>query len=344
MDFTKADHWDNLMNKLQLSSEEEDLEGFINKTRQLLEKKSRLYWHSKFFDRYRDNNINPWGLRVQVFPNIRDPSSDFKRKWEKVLIRCSDGLMELLLEHHLHDIEEIQKELDVLSMKSNHFKTNETFESRNKDLNDHMEKFNKHLIQSKLKKFDKDLRAFKEGRAYSWYNTSGNFRSRTRLFRNDIPSDQSYSSSGSDTETCNSDTRPPHNYARHHTFHQQNPKMPEKKVIFNEGGPSSSRPEPNKGKSTPAGSKKKESQPTKSTQKLTQMAETLLGPAGSTRHKTQGGETSKSSTASPNTIQTTLSYTPKDKEKEREKEKDKDVNLDKETEKDKDGKSKPPKN
>lgn len=141
------------MSKLQLSSEEEDLDGFIFKTRQLLERKSRLYWHTKFFDRYLENNINPWGLRVQVFPNIRDPNTEFKTKWEKILNKCSEGLMDLLKENHLNDIGEIQKELDILSMKSNNFKTNESFDLRNKELNDYMERFNKNLIQNKLKKF-----------------------------------------------------------------------------------------------------------------------------------------------------------------------------------------------
>lgn len=76
------------------------------------------------FDRYMEHNINPWGLRVQVFPNIRDPNPEFKTKWEKILNKCSEGLMDLLKEHHHDELSKIQKELAELEIKSTKLKTN----------------------------------------------------------------------------------------------------------------------------------------------------------------------------------------------------------------------------
>lgn len=161
MDLINPDKWDSLMSKLQLSTEEEDLDGFFFKTKLLLERKSRLFWHNRFFERYIEHNINPWGLRVQIFPNIRETSPEFKSKWEGIRIKCSEGLMELLREHHLVELSDTNKELDELEKRSSKLKVLEGFSLRNDALGTHMEGFHKRLIQSKNKKFDKNVRAFK---------------------------------------------------------------------------------------------------------------------------------------------------------------------------------------
>lgn len=199
-----------------------------------------------------------------------------------------------------------------------------TSRSKNKELNDYMERFNKNLIQNKLKKFDKDLRAFREGRAYRWHHTPGNFRSRPRYTKSDAPFEQTYSSSGSETDTSNPDAQFYQSHASHQTFIQQNRRRNEKKVYFEEGSLPSPHPEPAKSRVYPGGNKKKDLQRSKASQKITQMAETLVGPAGSTRNKTQGADSSKPSTPNTSTTQTTLSYPPKDKDKEKDKEKDRD--------------------
>lgn len=51
----------------------------IQKLRQALECKSNLFWQVKFLERYIKENMNPRGLRVQVFPNLWEIKHDFKK-------------------------------------------------------------------------------------------------------------------------------------------------------------------------------------------------------------------------------------------------------------------------
>lgn len=170
-----------------MTSEEEDLDGFFFKIKQLLERKSGLYWHTKLFDRYMEQNINPWGLRVQVFPKVRDPTPEFQTKWEKVLTKCSEGLMDLLKEHHQNELREIQSELVALDIKSTKLKSNKGYDTRKRELGDYMERFNRNLIQNKLKKFEKYLRAFQLGRTYRWQQNYVGNRPRSRFTRTEAP-------------------------------------------------------------------------------------------------------------------------------------------------------------
>lgn len=108
--------------------------------------------------------------------------------------------MDLLKEHHLNELTEINKELDELDKKSSKIKTMDGFDLRDGALGTHMEKFNKNLIHSKNKKFDKEARAFHMERAYRW--NQGNLGSRPRMksMRDDIAPDHRFSSSGSETD------------------------------------------------------------------------------------------------------------------------------------------------
>lgn len=55
------------------------LEVFFIELNKLMEKKSNLGWHVRFFE----DGINPQGLRIQIFPSFAVTDVTFKEKWEK---------------------------------------------------------------------------------------------------------------------------------------------------------------------------------------------------------------------------------------------------------------------
>lgn len=68
--------WDGLTTKIQASQMEAnisdaDLDRAFVRLRRLLEKKVRIYWHKSYFEKYLENSIVPWGLQIQIFPNIQ---------------------------------------------------------------------------------------------------------------------------------------------------------------------------------------------------------------------------------------------------------------------------------
>lgn len=65
------------------------LDCFFTNLKRLLEKKAWLFWNNKYFHKYIEDKIVPWGLRIQIFPNLFKVESEFKHDWENHLQSCS---------------------------------------------------------------------------------------------------------------------------------------------------------------------------------------------------------------------------------------------------------------
>lgn len=94
--------WDNLMSGyLDEYGKNEHIDSEVNslflKLTRTLEKKSSMFWHIKCFPDYIKDDINPLGLRVQIFPNSEGLDTDLKNAWEKILCTCSKDIMQLLI-------------------------------------------------------------------------------------------------------------------------------------------------------------------------------------------------------------------------------------------------------
>lgn len=75
-----------------------------------------------------EQHINPWGLHIPIFINVKEPNDTFKSKWETNLQNCTNTMMILLREHHGRDLLEVNKDLTEQSEKIMKFKRSEIFE------------------------------------------------------------------------------------------------------------------------------------------------------------------------------------------------------------------------
>lgn len=90
------------------------LERFFKSLQRLLEKKAHIFWNHKYFLRNIEDKIIPWGLRIQIFPNIFKIESDFKKDWESNLQSCSVKIMEALCQNYVEDLEVVNNEIEKL--------------------------------------------------------------------------------------------------------------------------------------------------------------------------------------------------------------------------------------
>lgn len=77
----------------------------------VLQRKSALFWHSTYLGKYIDNSIVPFGLRIQIFPNIPTVRDTLKSRWEENLTKCSCEKMTILQEHYEQEIQNIDKKI-----------------------------------------------------------------------------------------------------------------------------------------------------------------------------------------------------------------------------------------
>lgn len=76
----------------------------------LLEKKTNIYWHINYLQKYSAEKIILFGLRLKLFLHFKNPTTDFKTQWEDRLTQRSLDLMSLLIDEHRAEIKLIDIE------------------------------------------------------------------------------------------------------------------------------------------------------------------------------------------------------------------------------------------
>lgn len=141
-----------------------------------MEKKTRLFWHGEYFNKYVENQVVPWGLRIQIFPNIRNVEPNVKKAWESNLQNCSIKMMQILHDQYEVDLMELDKEILKWQEDHSNMSSYTGFLDKDKKLKDHLTKYATNLIKTKENKFSKDKKAYDYEQAYKWTQQGTQFR------------------------------------------------------------------------------------------------------------------------------------------------------------------------
>lgn len=123
-----------------------------------------------YLQKYIAEGIIPFGLRIKLFPHIKNPTIEFKNLWEQTLTSCSLALMTLLINEYKSELASVHKELQDTSVSLASFTSVEDFTNKDKQIGKNLAKLSKQLITIKEKKLIRNRRAFSEHKAYAWPN------------------------------------------------------------------------------------------------------------------------------------------------------------------------------
>ncbi|XP_040178992.1 uncharacterized protein LOC120913241 [Rana temporaria] len=157
----------------QKEQKDTELFSIFFSLRKLLEKKSLNHWYIYSFEHYLKNKINPYELRIQIFPTMENIDPCFKEAWEANLQKCSAGMMSLLIEEYQRTIQKIDKELEPLFAQLKSHSNHDFFKKLDEELNEHLKQFNNDILIRKQKKLLRDQGEFSEQKAYNWKNQQG---------------------------------------------------------------------------------------------------------------------------------------------------------------------------
>lgn len=118
----------------------------------MLERKSRLFWNKWYFSKYIDDNITPWGLRIQIFPTLFNVDLEFKAEWESNLQSCSAKMMNLLCKQYSSDLTALDIEIERLYNENSSITAEEHFHTRETTLKADLENYVSTLLKNKGKK------------------------------------------------------------------------------------------------------------------------------------------------------------------------------------------------
>lgn len=132
------------------------------------EKKSSFFWHIRSFQEYMKSNINPLGLRIQIFPTLEDLDATFRSTWENTLQTCSRNLMQILIDEYTKRSLVLDTEITKICERLKTFQVYPSVSTKENKLKIHLESFNKNILIKKNSKFHRDKNAFEAGKAYKW--------------------------------------------------------------------------------------------------------------------------------------------------------------------------------
>lgn len=168
-------NWDNLMSahtarwgrdEIRMESDESFL-----LLKNLLGKKLSVHWYYSYLEKYITEGIIPFGLRLKLFPHFQNPSAEFKLNWEKALTSCSLVLMQLLVDEHKKEIEQLDNDIQTCNSTIAASELTVALAEKEKELNLGLEKISHDILTKKEKKLTRDPKAFTTNKAYIWPST-----------------------------------------------------------------------------------------------------------------------------------------------------------------------------
>lgn len=184
MDFVGT-AWAGYMSEIQTNcnvgtEQEIGINQYMAKMKHLLKKKSNLYWHIEFLNKYIRENISPLGVRIQIYPSFQAISPEFKVAWENTLTTCSTNLMKILVTQYQSELITLDQEIVTLQSSNENIKTHALYTKLWQDIKDFVTKITRDIIYKKQNKLSKDRLAFMERFANHWQVPSQNKGSRTK--------------------------------------------------------------------------------------------------------------------------------------------------------------------
>ncbi|XP_073524606.1 uncharacterized protein [Phyllobates terribilis] len=145
-----------------------DHKELFKKYKNLLQKKTRIWWTKASLDNYHKQKIVPRGLRIQLFPTFGLEDAELNKKWEAAASSCSLTFIEIINERNLNVLGEIDHELDQVHKQMLKDIPAEMLEEFLADMDKKMEKWEENISKSKSKKYQRDISDYENKRVFRW--------------------------------------------------------------------------------------------------------------------------------------------------------------------------------
>ncbi|XP_073423075.1 uncharacterized protein [Dendrobates tinctorius] len=145
-----------------------DMQAAMLKFRDLLSKRTRIWWNHEFLDKYIQNNLIPRGLRIQVFPSFPIQDDDFKAKWEELANVCSMGFLDLLKTQNKKTLTLLESEIEIIQLDLQKGLTGESLKKFNDELDVDLQKWAQETQATKTKKLKRDIQDKLTAHVYRW--------------------------------------------------------------------------------------------------------------------------------------------------------------------------------
>ncbi|XP_073423441.1 uncharacterized protein [Dendrobates tinctorius] len=147
---------------------------FDNSIKQLLSKRTRLWWNMRFLENYITKQLIPRGLRIKIIPSYPVDDENFIKTWEELCNDTSRKFMEMLIDSNKKTLIELDRHLDELLKQAKSDLSAEQFQEMNGSMDKFVETIVKNIQETQLNKYNRDLKDFQSNNVYRWRKSKQN--------------------------------------------------------------------------------------------------------------------------------------------------------------------------
>ncbi|KAL7388934.1 hypothetical protein ABVT39_016775 [Epinephelus coioides] len=167
-------------NLVQAEDHGTDAKCLFSELEDLRKQETRLLWHAVTLSEYRRQQRIPRGLRINKAPAFGTDDPAFMKRWEQILNKCSLDLEVLLIEKSKAERSKKLEAIKSLETKVNTLpRSDEVTQMEGKMMNS-LDSFKIQLKQYKMRKYQRDVKDYKEGTVYQWQKPTYKWKLRTR--------------------------------------------------------------------------------------------------------------------------------------------------------------------
>lgn len=134
----------------------------------LKRKEASLALHASTLTEYVKVQRIPRGLRSPLMPMLLKEDMEFKTKWLALCNRHSLDLMLLTIKHLHSAIQHTKAEMEKVDLEFKSATTLVDYKRAHDELKTNVDKMKQQIMQTKLKKFERDTRDYQYDRVYTW--------------------------------------------------------------------------------------------------------------------------------------------------------------------------------
>ncbi|XP_077152056.1 uncharacterized protein LOC143816010 [Ranitomeya variabilis] len=178
-----------------------DYKEIMHQYRNILYRKTKLWWNRTTLENYLSKRIIPRGLRVQLYPTFELQEDNLTKRWVMAATTCSCEFIQILIEKNTLSLTAMDEELESIQTTLQKDVPKDVLDKWLKELDADTIKWEVEVSQGKLKKCKRDMTDYDMDRVHKWQNKKKNIPYRNRSREPSVAS----STSGAESHTTVSD-------------------------------------------------------------------------------------------------------------------------------------------
>ncbi|XP_056408133.1 uncharacterized protein LOC130307190 [Hyla sarda] len=156
-------------------SDSESTRVLKNSLRNLIHRRTKIWWNRTSLEQYKSRGLIPRGLRIQTFPAYGKEDEVFSKAWEEVCHKSAMTFIQLIVDLNTRTLDALSGEIDSAMKQLQEITSSQEYDIFLKEMEESFVVWEKQIQSQKSSKFQRDVNDYQNQKVYKW-----KFHTRTR--------------------------------------------------------------------------------------------------------------------------------------------------------------------